>query len=241
MLKFDSIIVCGDIHGKYNEVLDFINKYDIKNSAIIIAGDFGIGFKHPLAEISGLNKFNNKLKELNNTIFVVRGNHDDPSYFYGEKYNTSHIKFVSDYTVLNINDINILCVGGAVSIDRTSRKKYTEGRGRDWWIYETFRLDLEKIKTLKDIDIVITHSSPCFAYPYIKNNFDNWTEKDKFLNADVQTERNDIATLYNKLVENNNNNIKKWYYGHFHKHNEMFYDNTQFICLNINDFKEITI
>lgn len=238
MQKFDLIIVCGDIHGKYNEVLNFINKYDIKNTAIIIAGDFGIGFKHHLAEISGLNKFNNELKESNTTIFVVRGNHDDPSYFFG-KYNTSHIKFISDYTVLNINHINILCVGGAVSIDRTSRKKYTEGRGRDWWIDETFRLDLEKIKTLKNIDIVITHSSPSFAYPYIKRDFDDWAEKDEYLKEDVESERNDITTLYNNLIENNN--IKKWYYAHFHTHQEMFYDNTQFVCLDINDFKEITI
>ncbi|MCK9416076.1 metallophosphoesterase [Candidatus Dojkabacteria bacterium] len=238
-MKYDFVIVSGDIHDKYNEVLDFINKYDIKNAAIIIAGDFGIGFEHPLAENSKLKKFNTKLKESSTTVFVVRGNHDDPSYFYGERYNKSHIKFVSDYSVLNINDINILCVGGAVSIDRTSRKRYTEGRGRDWWFDETFKLDLEKIKTLKNIDIVITHSSPSFAYPYVKNEFDDWFKKDEFLKNDVESERNDIATLYNNLVKNNN--IKKWYYGHFHTHNEMYYDNTQFICLSIYDFKEILL
>lgn len=238
-MKYDFVIGCGDIHGKYNEVLIFINKYDIKNAAILILGDFGIGFKHPLAEISKLNKFNTKLKESNTTVFVVRGNHDDPSYFYCEKYNTSHIKFVSDYSVLNINDMNILCVGGAVSIDRTSRKKYTEGYGRDWWFDEIFKLDLEKIKTLKNIDVVITHSSPSFAYPYIKKDFDEWLEKDEYLKTDIESERNDIAALYNNLIENNN--IKKWYYGHFHSHNEMCYDNTQFICLSINDFKEIKL
>lgn len=238
-MKYNFVIVCGDIHGKYNEVLNFINKYDIKNAAIIIAGDFGVGFKHPLAEISKLKKFNTKLIESNTIVFVVRGNHDDPSYFYGEKYNTSHIKFVSDYSVLNINDMNILCVGGAVSIDRTSRKRYTEDRGRDWWFDEVFKLNIEKIKTLKNIDVVITHSAPHFAYPYIKKDFDKWTEKDEFLKNDVESERNDITDLYNALIENND--IKKWYYGHFHSHHEMYYDNTQFICLNINDFKEILI
>lgn len=233
------ILVCGDIHGKYNEVLNFINKYNIENTAIIIAGDFGIGFKHPLAEISLLKKFNEKLKKSNTTVFVVRGNHDDPSYFYYDKYNTTNIKFVSDYSVLNINDINILCVGGAVSIDRTSRKKYTEGCGRDWWIDENFKLDLEKIKTLKNIDIVITHSSPNFAYPYIKKDFDEWAEKDEFLKNDVESERNDITNLYNTLIEKND--IKRWYYAHFHTHHEMYYDNTQFVCLSINDFKEMVI
>jgi UDP-2,3-diacylglucosamine pyrophosphatase LpxH len=238
MLKFEMILVCGDIHGDYNAILNFINTYDIKDAAIIVVGDFGIGWKHQLAEVSKLKKFNHSLEESNTTIFVVRGNHDDPSYFFG-KYNTSHIKFVKDYTVLNINDINILCVGGAVSIDRTSRKKYTEGRGRDWWIDEVFRLDLEKINTLKDVDVVITHSAPNFAYPYIKTDFEEWAEKDEHLKDDVESERNDIASLYNNLIENNS--IKKWYYGHFHKHNEMFYDNTQFVCLSINDFKEMIL
>lgn len=239
MTKYDFVIAGGDIHGKYDEILNFINKYGIENAAIIIAGDFGIGFKHPLAENSKLKKFNEKLKESNTTIFVVRGNHDDPSYFYSQKNNTSHIKFVSDYSVLNLNDINILCVGGAVSIDRTQRKKYTEGRGRDWWYDEVFKLNIEKIKTLKDIDVVITHSAPHFAYPYIKKDFDEWSKKDEFLKNDIESERNDITNLYNTLIEKNE--IKKWYYGHFHSHNEMYYDNTQFVCLNINDFKEIMI
>jgi DNA repair exonuclease SbcCD nuclease subunit len=239
MSKYDFVIVSGDIHSKYDEILNFINKYGIINAAIIIVGDFGIGFRHPLAEISKLKKFNNVLKESNTTIFVVRGNHDDPSYFYGERYNTSHIKFISDYSVLNINDINILCVGGAVSIDRSSRKKYTEGMGRDWWSDEVFKLNIEKIKTFENIDIVITHSAPHFAYPYTKNDFDDWAEKDEFLKKDVESERNDISALYYTLIEKNE--IKKWYYGHFHKHNEMYYDNTQFVCLGINDFKEILL
>lgn len=236
MLNFDLIMVCGDIHGDFNVILNFIQTYDIKNAAIIVAGDFGIGFKYYLAEISKLKKFNKKLIESNTTIYAVRGNHDDKSYFNG-KFDTSHIKFVSDYSVLNINNINILCVGGAVSIDRTSRKGYTEGHGRDWWIDESFILDLEKVKTLKNIDVVITHSAPHFAYPYIKQDFDEWVKKDEFIKKDIELERNNISKLYEKLVENNN--IKKWYYAHFHKHNEMLYDNTQFICMDINDFQEI--
>src|SRR6056297_2566947 len=173
MKNFDLLIFGGDIHDKYYIILNFIEKYEIKNSAIIIAGDFGIGFKHPLKEKSKLKKLNYKLLESNNTIFVVRGNHDDPSYFYGNNDKTN-IKFVPDYTVLNINNQNILCVGGAVSIDRVNRESYTEGRGRDWWSNEIFNYDPKKIETLTNIDVVVTHSAPNFAYPYLKNGAVEW-------------------------------------------------------------------
>jgi predicted phosphodiesterase len=238
-MKFDNIIVCGDIHGNYSEIINFLEKYNLSNVVIIVAGDFGIGFEYYKKEISRLNHFNEKLKKYKSTIFAIRGNHDDPSYFHG-KFDTKYIKLIPDYTIINLNDINILCVGGAVSIDRTIRKKYLFGRGRDWWINETFYYDNDKLENIKNIDVVITHSSPNFTYPYIKNNLVDWMEKDIHLKSDIEHERSAIANLYYKLIENNNI-IKHWYYGHYHTHNEMEFNNTKFTCLDINDFKEIII
>lgn len=235
-MNFDLIVVCGDVHYKFQDLLDKLDKYQIENSAIIIAGDIGIGFKHPLSEKSKLNKLNDKFKLHNNILFGVRGNHDDPAYFRGD-YNLSNIKLVADYTILNLNDYNILCVGGAISIDRTERKSYLEYRGRDWWIDEPFKLDIEKLNNIRNVDFVITHSAPYFTLPYTKNKLDSWLKKDHSLKEDIISERNNISKMYDILIKNNN--IKKWYYGHFHKHYEMLYDNTKFICLDINDIQII--
>ena len=40
-----SVIVCGDIHGEYNEIINKICvQYAITNSVIVFAGDCGFGF-----------------------------------------------------------------------------------------------------------------------------------------------------------------------------------------------------
>ena len=46
MKYFDNILVCGDIHGDVNVITDFIKKMELHNCAIIVAGDFGIGFEY---------------------------------------------------------------------------------------------------------------------------------------------------------------------------------------------------
>lgn len=238
MKNFDQILVCGDIHGNMNIITDFLKKMDLKNCAVIVAGDFGIGFEYWMKEVKKLKYFDELLGNNNNTIYAVRGNHDDPSYFNG-KYDTDFIKLVPDYTVLELNQWNILCVGGATSIDRMNRKKYTTGKGRDWWVNETFYFDENKVKNIKDIDFVVTHTAPHFCYPFVKNGLDYWINRDDLLQDDVDTERLNVTKLYEELKKNNN--IAKWYYGHFHMSNNLPYDKTLFIGLNINEFKEIKL
>lgn len=238
MKYFDNILVCGDIHGDVNVITDFIKKMELHNCAIIVAGDYGIGFEYYIKEIKKLEYFNKLLNNSNSTIYAVRGNHDDPNYFNG-KYDTEFIKLVPDYTILEINQWNILCVGGATSIDRTNRKKYNTGKGRDWWINETFYYDENKVNQFNNIDIVVTHTAPNFTYPLVKNGLDYWLNRDIHLINDIKTERDNVTKLYEHLKKNNN--IIKWYYGHFHNSYNLYYDNTNFIGLNINEFREIKL
>lgn len=234
----NDVYVCGDIHGDYNVITNFLVANELSSVSIIVAGDFGVGFKHLLKEASILGKLNEKLKKHDCSIFAVRGNHDDPSYFNGHTIlNLSRLKFVKDYDVLNLNDHNILCVGGAVSIDRTMRNRYNLGRGRDWWVDEMFVYDNEKAQTLRDIDIVVTHSAPNIAYPYTKIGIESFLERDLHLKSDVDHERAAIKNLYDKLIENNK--IDRWYYGHFHLSKTSYFNTTKFIALDINEIQKI--
>ena len=61
------------------------------------------------------------MSEANNWIVFVRGNHDNPAYFDGVQFNHKRFLAVPDYTILSACNHTILCVGGAVSIDRCLR------------------------------------------------------------------------------------------------------------------------
>ena len=239
MLNFDYILVCGDLHGDLDIIPDFIKNNNLKNCAVIVAGDFGIGFNDVLKEYKRMDYLNGRLEKYNSTVFVIRGNHDDPNYFNGQlNLNKNHVKFVDDYTVLNINGWNILCVGGAVSVDRTFRKKYISGEGRDYWANEIFIYDENKIDDLDNIDFVVTHTSPDFTYPFTKDGIDYWLKRDEKLKYDVDLERSNATKLYNRLVENKHK-IMAWYYGHFHMNRTLEHQNTIFTCLDVNEIKEL--
>lgn len=236
--EFKYILVCGDIHRQFDVIPNFIRDHKLNNCAIIVAGDFGIGFQEEKREAKFINYLNNRLNHTNSTIFVVRGNHDNPKYFLDENYNTKYIKFVKDYTVLNLNNNNILCVGGAISVDRTSRAAYQFGKGSDWWKNEVINYDYDKLKELKNIDYVITHSSPHFSYPITKEGLYYWVDRDIHLLHEVEVERQLLTKIYEDLYIQGNK-IKKWFYGHFHNSYKLPYNETDFICLNINEFMEI--
>ena len=78
----NEIIVCGDIHGEFNALVNKVCvQYDIHDSIIIVAGDCGFGFER-VGYYDNIYKRNRKrLEEHNNYILMIRGNHDNPSYF----------------------------------------------------------------------------------------------------------------------------------------------------------------
>jgi DNA repair exonuclease SbcCD nuclease subunit len=236
MNKFNHILAIGDVHGQWNIFNHFLRLRNLSNCAIIVAGDFGIGFNTARKEMKRLNYLNEMMKNRDSCVFAVRGNHDDPMYFDGRS-DMEHVKLVQDYTVLELNDLKILCVGGAVSIDRINRTSYTHNKGRNWWKNETFYLDVNKAESMRNIDVVVTHSSPHFAFPHVKGELDYWSKLDDLVESDCKKEREDISKLYYALKPNNT--IKKWIHGHFHARNTLPYEDTEFVSLCINEFYEI--
>lgn len=241
-IKFKNIVFIGDIHGDMNQITYYQNFNKLRDTLFIQLGDYGIGFKQEYKEIATLDFYNTSFKSKRNYLYVVRGNHDNPKYFTG-KYDKSNIKLVPDWSVLpfNINDqiINILFIGGAVSVDRYTRKGYITGGQYeyDYWKDEVVVYNNE-IDNIKGIDIVVTHTAPDFCQPVGFNTFvTDYAKRDNHLLEDLTIERELMTKIHDKIKLNNV--IKRWLYGHYHFNNDEEINGTKFSLVDMNSFKNI--
>jgi UDP-2,3-diacylglucosamine pyrophosphatase LpxH len=235
----------GDIHGEWSVILNHLHRvseFDLKEKdkvCYIQVGDFGMGYNTKEKEFAKLKILNEELVKHNSDLFIIRGNHDDPEWFVADKYaeckeELTNIFFVPDYTVLNIDLENILFVGGAVSIDRNYNKMY----GGKYWEKEVVNFDFELVKNLRDIDRMICHTSPDFVEPLTFNNLVyRYAMNDDLLLADLTTERGNMTKLVTEVM--NNNKLKGFYYGHFHRNYRFYHNDCEFVCLDINTFKNV--
>lgn len=226
----------GDIHGFWSVILNRLNHYEDESVCYIQVGDFGIGINSVDLEYSRLERLNTRLSELNSDLYIVRGNHDDPAWFINTQYDIlkdklTNIFFVPDYTVLSIDNENILFIGGAISVDRVPRKM----KMNKWWPNEVMVFDFDKVSQYRDIDRVICHTSPDFVFPLaISPTVYEFAKQDDLLIKDVINERKNLSLLVTKLMENNS--IKSFAYGHFHNSNRFIHNRCEFICVDIDEF-----
>ena len=251
------IYAIGDLHGYYKSLINWITRYDITESAIIICGDVGFGFEKPGYYEQLCGKFENVCSERNVTVFMLRGNHDDPSYFVdGNKINTEHFKAIPDYSVISNGEHNILCVGGAISIDRTTRiaewrqnvyryamwhncplsvaeEKVTS---KYYWEDEKPYLDDNALDELAlndiKIDIVCTHDAPPFCPPLTKDGISDYIGIDKTLSDDLDESRDVFSEILAKLILEGHP-VTKWIYGHYHNHEQVEIDGVEYTMLDM--------
>ena len=77
-----SVVVCGDIHGDFIPlVYKMCVQYDMHDTLVIVAGDCGFGFEKPAHYEQVFRRIEKRLVKNNCWIAMLRGNHDDPSYF----------------------------------------------------------------------------------------------------------------------------------------------------------------
>lgn len=250
------IYAIGDLHGYYDSLINWIKTNDIRDSAIIVCGDIGFGFEKPGYYEQLCKKFEHKCSERNVTVFMLRGNHDDPSYFDGVKINTEHFKAIPDYSVISNGEHNILCVGGAISIDRIDRiAKWRQDASKfmiwfncplsvaeekfaskTYWEYEKPYFDYNALDELSKndikIDIVCTHDSPPFCPPLSKDGIADYLAQDEKLSEDIDDARNVFSEILAKLILDNHP-LAKWIYGHYHNHEQIEIDGIEYTMLDM--------
>lgn len=261
-LNVNSVYAIGDIHGNFKSIPYNIKHYDLHDCVLIFCGDIGFGFEKYEYYEQIFNKIKRELSKRNIYCLFVRGNHDDKEYFNGKTINFKRIKAIPDYTVVQTYDIisdrlthNILCVGGATSIDRTYRMginqrnaanyKYYHMCSEDeaerkapkcYWIGEQPVFDEDKIDSITksgiNIDTVCTHTCPSFCQPLTKDGISYWLRMDEMLERDVDNERQTMDKIYRKLKEDKHS-LNNWHYGHFHYTNTENTDNTMFRMLDM--------
>lgn len=252
------LVVCGDIHGDFNIL---VNKacvqYGMRDTVIIVAGDCGFGFVKKGFYETMTKRNSQRMNTANNWILFVRGNHDNPAYFDGHTFVHKRFMAIPDYSVVKANGHTVLCVGGAISIDRTLRKKIWEKKLKNilrfvngsesndvltpnyYWQNEApvFNSELLKQALAENvIDTVVTHTAPSFCELQSKNGLVQWAAEDPELFSDVQQERAIMDDLYNNLDKSI---IKHWCYGHFHQSWHSSIDGTLFKMLDIMELFEI--
>lgn len=193
-----------------------------------------------------------QLTKQNNWLVFIRGNHDNPAYFDGQVVNHERWKAVPDYSVIKACGHTILCVGGAISVDRIWRK--TEMYGMTVVVEDDQRLEqslywpdekpvydqarLEAISEACTVDTVITHTAPSFCEKQTKAGIQDWLAKDEGLRDDLKEERRTMDRVFSFLKENSHP-VDQWYYGHFHEswHSEV--DGVKYNMLNCLEVKEL--
>lgn len=258
-LKGNNICFVGDIHGEYTSIKNTINYYKLNKCVIFFCGDIGLGFNKEQYYKDIFKKINRFCKEREIELVFIRGNHDDPTYFNEQKISYSNIRTVADYTLVEVQTVNktynILCIGGATSIDRSYRKGvmstsavlFTQHHNcsledaykqisKVYWedeypVYDEQSLS-EIIDSVKVIDIVASHTCPNYAPPTTKNNLSSWAIGDSTLIEDVRKERNVMDNIFNYIAKSDVK-LKYWIYGHYHWYEQSNYNGVKFVMLDM--------
>lgn len=236
---YENVIICGDIHGHFEVVYGHLYA---ANTLFIVAGDCGFGFQ-PLCDYDQLysSKMGRNLSKRNNTILFIRGNHDNPRIFDGETYIKKRALCIPDYSVVRTARHNILCVGGAVSVDRCIRKQDPNASSL-YWPKEIPVFDPKEIKKITKsrirIDTVVSHSCPSFCPPQTKDGIEIWLAQDKDLHQDIENERKTMDKIWNGLKAEGHP-VQQWWYGHYHRSAWMNYEGCYFRLLDINEMDHL--
>lgn len=259
------LLLISDIHGEFNKIfyalktktnkkqLPFLNiaeESDYTDTCIVVCGDCGFGFNKLGYYNSALSKLNDLLVKSNNVLLFIRGNHDNPDYFNCETeiFNFSNIKLIRDYTILKTETDVSLCIGGAISMDRSWRKYENLRKTRFhhtseclvYWDNEGVQLNDSIIEDLVNCDIeinsIISHTAPIDFIHVVKDEIINspWMQQDTSLLHDMKNEWQSLHTIYEILSKKNL--IEWWVCGHYHTTFHGFIPSTKTMLISLDIF-----
>lgn len=225
------IYITGDTHGNFKRIEKFCNKFETtREDIMIIVGDAGINYYEDCRD-DILKEF---LCNLPITIFCIHGNHEQRpesidsykemewknGYVYVED-SYPNLLFAKDGEIYNLNEKQVLVLGGAYSID----KYYRLINGDKWFSNEQPSAETKhKVsKILCDInwnvDLVLSHTAPLKYEP-----------TEVFLPMIDQNTVDKSTEEWLDRIEDNLN-YEKWYCGHYHT--EKTIDKIEFLYKNI--------
>jgi len=236
MEEINRLVFCGDIHGELPTLVNLItSRYNLTNCAVVVVGDFGVGFESKAFIDQIYNRYKHRLEKNNAIIYAIRGNHDDPEYFKDPEatFNYERMKLLKDHTIYNIAGQKIYTIGGANSIDVDWRIEFNEQHknttGRKvWWEDEDIiKLDMDKLPT-EPVDFIISHEAPLSFSPIISR-----TEE---MSAEVYGKVLASRLYLNEVLKHMR--AKYWIYGHYHNSFSGSYSDLIYRGLAINELFE---
>lgn len=219
-----NLYFCGDIHGNLEYIKYSIANNHLKNACIVICGDVGMGFQ-PKWEKHVLKYINHIIVSKNCFVVGIRGNHDNPDCFNDISIEKQNWINVPDYTIIEVCNKHVLCIGGGISIDRSFRII-----NETYWKNETI-VYKPKIIDFK-IDIIASHEAPLNVFPYGTSKIvTDFAKIDPNLLNDLLKSRETLS----KVLNDYKGEIIHWYYGHYHNSFYEVVNGTTFHLLNIGE------
>jgi len=233
-------LILGDIHGRFSVITTYLNRGVLDSANLFQIGDFGIGFECKERDLETLDYIDEELSLHDTNLVIIRGNHDDPSYWldydFRDKMNArfANIEFVGDYEEKTIDGKKILFIGGAVSVDRELRQKAEKENNRKlWWEAERLQPPPED---LGHADIIIAHTCPSFFnIPTIDEDLEKWFEQDSELKEDLLYERKLMDSIFERVKP------ERFYSGHFHNSMTGEHEGCKYRSIDINELYKLDI
>jgi UDP-2,3-diacylglucosamine pyrophosphatase LpxH len=230
ILKYNNLNLgfIGDIHGDFQRLQKIIKPFE--NTIFIIVGDCGFGFPDTKEDkiIKMLKStFNAFLEKRNLYLLFIRGNHDNPEMFTGKLF-SERFQLLPDYTLVTIDDTNILCVGGAVSVDRRFRKINTSY----WYDEEMLPTKFCDFK----VNILCTHAMNKEYISHLLPIMPDWLRISFDVDKKLYQDCNREFTICNDLLKYYD--PEYWIHGHYHVSGTINIANTRIISLNCNELYE---
>lgn len=208
------ILLAGDWHGSFpqaEKAIRFARQEEI--GTIIQLGDFGIWS----TDKPYLNRMQALLREWDIQMYFIDGNHEDFVRLYqkrvldnGTRYVRDNISHLPRGYRIHWEGLNILCLGGAASIDRLSRRK-----GKSWWPEEYITdADVENAVAGGKADIMLCHDSPATAPNGVTDDLYQQTEARKYFGTDIVDECTEHRRQLQKATDKVTPSLL--FHGHYH-------------------------
>jgi len=166
-------------------------------------------------------EINNILSKTSSHLCIVRGEGESRAAFNEENAKKissiySRIHVIEDYTLIKTGNVNILAIGGSLSINRLWKKKHSELIRKmnpdldsqfyalDEGLYMDEELAKEVITSGEKIDVVITSAAPLFVGSFFYMEHVKWASTDDTLKKDSMMERTFCDYLFHLMVKYDN-------------------------------------